>query len=151
MFAGIILVIIAFSVIVGGGQPISYLFPFLLGGAFCVAISYLFYLPGLKSIRQNTPKEEIKSTTRSFFVRSLLFILGWYVAIIGCLTLIGLFLRAWRLGLSVSKPKDSEYTAFVNGKKISVFRIIDLEYSNHETTRYIYVDDNGEYYRPSLR
>lgn len=122
-----------------------------IGAAVCGFLTFLCYNPGLKSIRQNTPKEEIKQTTKSFFIKSLIFIITWGFTLAGCVYIIGLFFKVWRVGLAVSRPKDNEYTAFVNGKKIPVFRIIDLEFSNHETTRYLYVDDNGEYYRPALR
>lgn len=123
---------------------------FLIGGALTGGLAYLCYLPGLKMIRKRTPQEEVSKTIRSFFGKSLVFLIAWFVGIAGCVYIIGLFLKSWKLGLKVSQPKDDEYTAFVNGEKIGVIRLVDEEFSTPQKIRYIYMDDNGEFYRPSL-
>lgn len=121
-----------------------------IGMLIIAAIGLLFGLPGFRSIRKNTPKELIGKTTRSFIIRSVFFLIAWAVSIVCCMFLIGLVLRAWRIGLAVSKPKDDEYTVFMNGEMIPVTRIADWEYSTPNMIRYMYVDANGTYYRPAL-
>lgn len=114
-----------------------------------VFLAVLCFRYGFKQIRQRTPKELIGKTRRSFLIRALLFVFGWGITIAGCVYIIGIPLRVWRVGLYVSRPKDDEYTAFVDGKMIPVTRVVDLDYSS-DRLRYMYVDDCGTYYRPPL-
>lgn len=123
-----------------------------LVGSLCVFfITFLFYLPGIRSICRRSPKGTRAKTLRSFFVKSLLFVPAWGITIMSCVYIIGIFLKAWRLGLWATRANPDEYTAFVNGKKIAVIQCIDRTTYSDGVVRYIYKDANGEIYRPAFR
>ena len=115
-------------------------------------ITVLCYLPGINMIRKRTPKELVFKTCVSFVIRSLLLIFCWGVSIAGVVYIIGIFLKSWRLGLWASRPKFEEYTAFYNGQMIPVTKYYDdlpMEYG--PKGEYIYMDDNGVFYRPPVK
>ena len=131
---------------IGLGEFVGFLFAIGLFAGF----SFLTLLPGILMIRKRTPKEELRKTYISFIVKTLLFNFVWIITFFFCCFIIGIFLGAWRIGLSVTKCRDDEYTVFEGDKKIAVTRMEDPEFSTWETTRYIYMDKNGEFYRPGL-
>jgi len=138
-------------VVVGGMETGLKKFGAMVGDVCVLAIAFLCYLPGIHSIRKRSPEGMAMRTFWSFFRKTLLFVVCWFVAIAGCVYIIGLFLRSWRLGLWVSKPNDNEYTAFVDGKKIPVVRYYDDLSDYGARGKYIYQDANGEFYRPPVK
>lgn len=124
---------------------------FPIAAAALFGVAYLLYLPGIKSIRNNSPEELVGETLWSFFRKSLVFIFVWGVTMAGCVYIIGLFFKVWRLGLWASCPNADQYTAFVNGEKIPVTRYIDDIPYGGGRSKYIYQDANGEFYRPAVR
>lgn len=123
---------------------------FIVIALICVGVIILSYLPGYQMIRKRSPEGTAKKTFRSFLGKSIWFFFAWSITLVGCTFIVGILLRVWRIGLAASRPKDNEYTAFVGDKKIAVTRLIDKEYSIFGKPRYIYVDQNGEFYRPPL-
>jgi len=122
----------------------------ILLALFYLAFGLFFYLPGILTITKRSPKGTVKKTFLNFFIKSALFTIYWCIAGLLCFTLIGIVLKAWRIGLRVSRPNDNEYTAFVDGQKISVTRYPDdFSYGGTRST-YIYQDGNGEFYRPRV-
>lgn len=149
----IVFVAMLVYMVLGIGEGISVGDFFALAGSslLCLGMFLLCCLPGILMIRKRSPKGTAVKTFISFLIKSVFFLIGWCVTLVACCFIMGLILRAWRIGLAVSKPKDTEYTAFVDGEKIAVTRLIDKEYSTIDQIRYIYVDQNGEFYRPALR
>lgn len=115
-----------------------------------IFVTYLFFRPGLKSIRKYTPKEAVGKTTRSFLLRSFLFILCLGLTLMGCVYIIGIFLRVWRLVTWATTPRVDEYTAIVNGENIAVVKYIDPTLYGDGQIRYIYKDKDSNVYRPPL-
>lgn len=141
-----ILTLIGFTIYYLNGSIDYAEYQLMLSGCLLLsAISLIFYLPGIISITARSPKRTLLKTFGSFVLKSLLFIICWGITLLGCLTLVGLFLGVWRLGLWASCPNKNEYTAFINGKKIAVTR------SGDSRNNYIYQDANGEYYYPRTR
>lgn len=138
--------LVNFSDILQNNELFSFIGTLLL----CLGMLFLCYLPGIRMICKRSPKGTVSKTLVSFVFKSIWFPFAWAITIMGCSFLVGIILRVWRVGLSASRPKDTEYTAFVDGEKIAVTRLIDTEYSTFDKIRYIYVDQNGEFYRPSL-
>ncbi len=123
----------------------------VIATAFCAVFTYLCYLPGIKSIRRTAPEGEFMDTLKSFFVKSLLFFFAWGVTLAGCVYIFGIFFKVWRFGLWASRPNDDQYTAFVNGKKISVTRYYDDLPDYGARGDWVYRDENGEFYRPPVK
>lgn len=123
---------------------------FLFAIGLFAGFSFLTLLPGILMIRKRTPKEELRKTYISFIVKTLLFNAAWIISLFFCCFIIGLLMDAWKIGWSVTKCRDNEYTVFVGDEKIAVTRMEDPEFSTLDQKRYIYVDENGEFYRPSL-
>ena len=118
---------------------------------FCIVLLVLCYLPGIISIRKRSPEGMFAKTFFSFWIRTVLFIFFWGVAIVGSMFIIGLFFGVYRVGLWVSKPNADEYTAFVDGKKIPVTKLYDNLPDYGPKGEYVYQDENGEFYRPPVR
>lgn len=118
---------------------------------FCIVLLVLCYLPGIISIRKRSPEGMFAKTFFSFWIRSVLFIFFWGVAIAGCAYIVGIFCKSWRLGLWVSRPGPTEYTVFVDGEKIPVVRLYDNLPDYGPRGEYVYQDANGEFYRPPVR
>ncbi|MBR7122991.1 MAG: zinc ribbon domain-containing protein [Oscillospiraceae bacterium] len=114
-------------------------------------LTYLCYLPGIRSIRKTAPKGEFFSTFKSFFLKSLIFIFAWGVTIAGCVYIIGIFFKVWRFGQWASRPNDDQYTAFVDGEKIPVTRYYDDLPDYGARGDWVYRADNGEFYRPPVK
>ena len=118
---------------------------------FCIVLLVLCYLPGIISIRKRSPEGMFAKTFFSFWIRSVLFIFFWGIAIAGCAYIVGIFCKSWRLGLWVSRPGPTEYTVFVDGEKIPVVRLYDNLPDYGPRGEYVYQDANGEFYRPPVR
>ena len=147
-----LIVFIVFTInFLGGTLTFGEYFGALVGSVCVFAIAYLFYLPGIRSIRKRSPKGTAMKTFRSFFGKSLLFVLAWGITFMGCVYLFGIFFKVWRLGLWATRPNPDEYTAFVDGKKIAVIKCVDKTVYSDGVVRYIYKDANGEIYRPAFR
>ena len=116
-----------------------------------LTITILSYLPGFISIRKRSPEGMFAKTFFSFWIRSVLFIFFWGIAIAGCAYIVGIFCKSWRLGLWVSRPSPTEYTVFVDGEKIPVVRLYDNLPDYGPRGEYVYQDANGEFYRPPVR
>ncbi len=123
---------------------------FLVTTAFGAGLTFLCYLPGINSVRKRTPEGEVVSTLKTFIVKSILFLPAWAFTLVGCTFIVGILLSVWRVGLRASRPKDDQYTAFVNGEKISVTRCIDDLPDYGVKGKWVYVDENGEFYRPPV-
>lgn len=119
-------------------------------GAVLVGGGILLYRPGLKSIRANTPEHLYKKTRKTFMLRSVLFIFAWSVSIMFCMFILGIIFGAWNIGIAATRPKEDNYTAFFNGQMIPVTKTEDWMFSSPNGTRYIFVDENGVFYRPPL-
>lgn len=111
-------------------------------------LTYLCYLPGIRSIRKTAPKGEF---FKSFFLKSLVFIFAWGVTFAGCVYIIGIFFKVWRFGLWASHPNNDQYTAFVDGEKIPVTRYYDDLSDYGARGDWVYRADNGEFYRPPVK
>ena len=118
---------------------------------FCIVLLVLCYLPGIISIRKRSPEGMFAKTFFSFWIRSVLFIFFWGIAIAGCAYIVEIFCKSWRLGLWVSRPGPTEYTVFVDGEKIPVVRLYDNLPNYGPRREYVYQDANGEFYRPPVR
>lgn len=125
------------------------IFPVL--GVILVGITYLLYLPGIKSIRKYAPEGEAMKAFRSFFAKSVLFIFAWGVTMAGCLYIIGLFFKVWRFGMWAACPNANQYVVIVDGEKIPVTRYYDDLSGYGARGKYIFMDENGEYYRPPIK
>ncbi len=124
---------------------------------FCCAILvfglfFLFigYFPGIRHIRKNTPKEAVAKTIRTFVFKTIIGVPAFAVSFIGCAFIVGLILRVWRIAGKTFSPKPCNYVALVDGKSISVTRMVDTEFSSYDSIRYIYVDSVGNLYREPL-
>ena len=124
---------------------------FVAATAFCGVLTYLCYLPGISTIRKRSPEGTAWATFRTFFIKSLLFFILWGVTLAGCVYIIGIPFKVWRLGLWVSRPNDDQYTAFVDGEKIQVTRYYDDLPDYGARGDWVYRADNGEFYRPPVR
>ncbi len=131
------------------GSFISFLFS-LLAAAFFFALFFLTCLPGILMIRKRAPEGMVLKTCIRFMLKAAVCYLACCLSIMACCFIIGILLGAWRLGTSTLKCSAKDYTAFVDGKKISVTRIEDPEFSTPDQTRYIYIAENGDLYRPSI-
>jgi hypothetical protein len=118
--------------------------------AFCFALFFLTCLPGILMIRKRAPEGMVIKTCIRFMLKAAVCFWACILSIMACCFIIGIVLGAWRLGTSTLKCSAKDYTAFVDGKKISVTRIEDPEFSTLDQTRYIYIAENGELYRPSI-
>lgn len=123
--------------------PICALFTFF--------IAFLLYLPGIHSIRKYSPEGMAMDAFKSFFWKSVGFIFLWGVSIAGCVYIIGIPFRVWRLGLWASRPNDDHYTALVNGRKIPITRYYDDLPDGGPRGKWVYMDENGTFYRPPVR
>lgn len=135
----------------GGTLHIGEYLGVLVGFACIFGITLLFYLPGINSIRKRSPEGMAMRTFWSFFCKTLLFVVCWFLAIVGCVYIFGLFFKSWRLGLWVSRPNNDQYTAFVDGKKVPVTRYYDNLPDYGARGKWVYRADNGEFYRPPVR
>ena len=117
----------------------------------CAGLTYLCYLPGINTIRKYSPEGEVMSTFWSFFGKSFLIIFAWGVTLAGCVYIVGIFFKVWRFGLWASRPNDDQYTAFVDGKKIPVTRYYDDLPGYGPRGQWVYMDNNGEFYRPPVK
>ncbi len=115
------------------------------------AMAYLFYLPGIHSIRKYSPKGMARDAFKSFFWKSVGFVFLWGVSFAGCVYLVGIPLKVWRLGLWTSRPNDDHYTAIVDGKKIPVVRYFDDLPCRGKRGKWVYQDEKGEFYRPPVK
>jgi hypothetical protein len=129
------------------GEMMKCLFASLFGAG----LTFLCYLPGISTIFKRSPKGTAISTFLTFFGKSLIFIIAWGITLAGCVYIIGIPFKIWRLGLWVSLPNDNQYTAFVDGKKISVTRLVDDLPDFGARGKWVYQDRNGEFYRPPVR
>jgi len=115
---------------------------------FVIVMAALCYLPGILMIRKRSPEGTVLKTTFSFIGKTIVFLLSWIVTLLGIFTVVGFFFSVWRIGLWASRPKWNDYTAFVGDEKIGVVKLADPFAYGSSAARYIYVDANGEYYRP---
>ena len=143
---------IAYTVhLLGGTMSIIEYLGALVACAILFGIAFLCYLPGINSIRKRSPEGMAMRTFWSFFGKTLLFVICWFVAITGCVYIVGLFCKSWRLGLWVSRPNNDQYTAFVDGKKIPVTRYYDDLPDYGARGKWVYRANNGEFYRPPVK
>ncbi len=115
----------------------------LLFPLFYVGIAFLAYLPGLKRIRKRAPKGAAKAALRTFLIKSTFCLFFWAITLVGCVYLIGIPFKIWRIGIWASYPNADQYVAFVDGKKIQVTTEYDEFYEG-----VLYQDPKGVYYRP---
>ena len=125
---------------------------------FTTVFSGLCFLPGILLILKRTPSGYVGRTIASFLVRAFFFIFAWSIALMFCATIVGAFLGAWRIGTAVSRPGKKGYTAYADGEKIPVTRVVhhketdweesyfDDDYVEVNTTYYMYVDESGNVY-----
>lgn len=118
---------------------------------FLLGITFLLYLPGIKSIRKRAPEGKALKAFGSFFVKSLLFIFAWGVSFAGCCFILGIIFRVWRFGMWAACPNANQYVVLVDGKKIPVTRYYDDLSGYGARGKYIYQDKNGEFYRPPVK
>ena len=111
---------------------------FFLLAALCV-------LPGIRSVGITAPQDCRRTALLSFMKQSLLFLPAWSASLLSCLLVFGLFCKAWRLGLAVSRSPENCYTAFPDGRIVRVSRVTE------ELPRTLYRDAEGNLYRPPLR
>lgn len=116
-----------------------------------LGITALLYLPGINSIRKHAPEGEAMTAFWSFFRKSLAFIFCWGITLMGCVYIIGILFKVWRLGMWAACPNANQYVVFKDGKKIPVTRYYDALDGYGARGKYIYQDANGEYYRPPVR
>lgn len=121
----------------------------IVGCVVCAVLGFLCYLPALRSIRKYSPEGTAGKNFLRFFGKSLLFIFLWGVVIAGCMYIIGIFFKVWRLGMWVTCPKDTDYVAVVDGRNIPVDRYIDDLPYGYGQSKYCYMDADGVFYRPS--
>lgn len=151
LLAAVFVVIGAIVMFANPDISFSEKFVFPICALLTFAMAFVFYLPGIKSIRKYSPERMAMDAFKSFFWKSVGFVFLWGVTIAGCVYLIGIPLKVWRLGLWTSRPNDDHYTALVDGKKIPVTRYYDdLPYRGAKG-KWIYRDDNGEFYRPPVK
>jgi hypothetical protein len=138
-----------YGMLIVGGTTAD-MISFAVATAVCAGLTFLAYLPGISTILKRTPKGEVARTLGSFFVKSLLFFFAWGISVAFTLYLFGILFKVWRFGLWASRPNNNQYTAFVDGKKIAVTRYYDdlPDYGPRGT--WVYMDANGEYYRPAV-
>jgi hypothetical protein len=99
--------------------------------------------PGIRSVGITAPQDCRKTALLSFMKQSLLFLPAWSASLLSCLLVFGLFCKAWRLGLAVSRSPKNCYTAFPDGRIVRVSRVTE------ELPRTLYRDAEGNLYRPS--
>ncbi len=155
-YLGLVFLIAGVSLILtgllGGMLDFSGLVGVIFGSIFCLFLAFLCFLPGIRSICKHSPKDEVGATLKSFIGKSLLFIVAWGVTLMGCCYIIGIFFKVWRVGLWASGPNDDQFTAYVDGKKVPVFRYLDdLPSKSAKRGKYVYKDDNGEFHRPPVK
>ena len=149
LVATLMMAIMAFSFPLENAEAIGDFVACIFSALVCGALTFLCYLPGIRTIQKRTPKELQKKTFWSFFKRSLAFMFCWGITIVGCVYIVGIFFKVWRLGLWASRPQEDEYTAFVGDRKIPVTRYYDdLPYGNYQS-KYVYMDASGDFYRPA--
>ena len=111
----------------------------------CLTISFLGYLPGLKRIIKRAPKGAAKAALKTFLLKSTCCLFFWAITVTGCVYLVGIPFKIWRIGIWASYPNNDQYVAFVDGKKIQVTTDNDEYYEG-----VLYQDKNGAYYRPVI-
>lgn len=115
--------------------------------AACGVFSVLCFLLGIRSLLTVPPRGCRKAAFFSFLQKCILFLPAWTICAVGCVFVVGLFCKAWRLGTAASLPPKDCHTAFPDGRKVQVTRIRDA--SNPH--RPLYQDAAGNLYRPPLR
>ena len=149
LFIGIAIVLLVVALSSLASEPAESI-GMMCGGAFTAIIGILFFLPALIGIFKKSPKGEGVKTFIAYIFKSILFFLAWILSAVCCVYIVGIILRAWRIGVAASRPLDKHYTVFIDGKKIGVERKVDHEYTTPFETHYIYEDADGILYRPPL-
>ncbi len=111
---------------------------------------FIGYFPAIRYIRKNTAKDEISKTIKSFVFKTIIGMPAFAVSFVGCAFIVGIILRVWRIAGKAFSPKPCNYTAFIDGEKVSVTRLVDTEFSSYDNIRYIYMDREGNLYRETM-
>ncbi len=122
----------------------------ILSICFGLSITFLAYRPGMRSIRKNTPEEELSKVRKCFIKKTIIALPALAVSIMGCAFIVGILLGAWRIAVKACSPRPIDYTAFVDDKKITVIRTVDSTFSSYDNIRYIYIDREGNRYRETM-
>ena len=122
----------------------------ILGIVLGFGITFLAYRPGMRSIRKNTPKEEVSKVRTCFIKKTIIALPALAVSIMGCAFIVGILLRVWRIAAKACSPRPIDYTAFVDDRKITVVCTVDSTFSSYDNIRYIYIDHEGNRYRETM-